>query len=494
MNTTQAANFLDVALDDFETYFTHFAWPILNPGTKLSYSPAIEYMCGLAQEFYEGKYPLCTLAIPPRNTKTTVFTLAFPTWVWLKNPTREILTSSSADEVLQSFHEGRKLIFQDKDYELFLALLHGKTGKWPVNNFLKVINPHKGAVYQWKSTKSRTGLGFHYGFLDDPISNSDANSDVYCEKIYQETIKGHMARRHDKKVGISSPLMIVQQRLSNGDLIGRLEDKPYWEHFKLPAICTERTIIQIPYTGNVWERNPGDVLNPDREDLETLLRIQEQDLRIFNTQYQQDPKKDTTKSLLLEKEIQLYDHKMEDFEKIIISVDTASSVNVRSANWGFVVLGLKNGKYYVVYAHAMKYNYPDGKAKTIALIQDFSADLVYIEEKSTGTALVPEMLVDKHVKENRIKIIGLHPGKVSKEDRFIASVPYIKDLCYFPRVSSMPSEIWVMLLLGEILAFPDSPTLDLADSLGQYFYSQHYLPDKSKKKSEKLKKFYGYNG
>jgi hypothetical protein len=495
MQNLPALKFLDRSLDNYETFFKEWVWPTLNPGVELSYSQSTQFMLELAQAFYAGKYRLCTLAIPPRNAKTTIFTIGLPVWAWLRNPRLDILTASASDDVIKDFHSDRSILLNSEDFKTFWKLLYAKELKnkdpsiWPTDSIKVVENPLGGKHYQW-TNKSRTGIGFDLGILDDPIANSDADRNSVCTATYKETIRGHMARRHNKKLGSESPFIVVQQRLSSGDLIGRLQDKEGWEHFALPAIATEETRICMPLSGNYWDRKPGDVLNPGREDLETLIKIQNNDLRIFQAQYQQDPDKDVSNAVVVESDIQYYTEKQSEYEKVLMTVDTASKTAVGSSNWGIIVLGKWAKGYDVLYGHAKQYNYPDGKRQVLSIADQFEIDEAYIEDKSTGLALIPE-LVEAHRKgEVSFKTFAVQPGKVSKEARFIAGVPYVKSMCRFPKLTHLPAEVWVMLVLRELLGFPNCSTRDLADAISQYFYKTYA----TKKRRSNLDYFYGLKG
>lgn len=497
MNRSESVIFLDKALDSYEYYFTHFLWPTLNPGTKLSYCPAIEFMCELGQAFYEGKHRQTTLAIPPRNGKTSVLTIGLPTWIWLKDPRKDILTSSASDDVILDFHKDHKVIWGCPDYKLFQDILfrsyvqEGLPSKWRSCSVESTENAMGGKHHQWKAAKSRTGLGYHYGFLDDMISFSDAQYPNHCAKMFRELEGGHLRRRHEKQHGIESPTMIIQQRVASGDFIGRLQDEPGWEHFTLPAISKNKTVILMPVSGKEWVREEGDVLNPERENLETLLKIRgsgSEGIKIFETQYQQDPDNDISDAVITYDTLEFFDEFDEEYAEVILSADTAATTGKKSSNWGVVILGRRFNKqgYHVLYAHAQKYNYPDGKKKILELIERFSVGEVYVEAKSTGLSLIPEL---RSIVGREFSVEEILPSKQSKEERFMAAVPALLQKVSYPRLTSLPGEIWVMLLLKELVGFPNCATRDLADSISQYFNKKY--PSLGKKKGQNLKKFYG---
>ena len=58
-------------------------------------------------------------------------------------------------------------------------------------------------------------------------------------------------------------MVVVQQRLHQDDLIGRLRDEGGWDYLEMPAECIERQVYDLG-GGETWEFNPGDLLFEER--------------------------------------------------------------------------------------------------------------------------------------------------------------------------------------------------------------------------------------
>lgn len=77
--------------------FVKSAWGIIEPGTKLHWNWHVATICGYLEEFYEGKIPNNRLIInvPPGCLKSILVSVMYPAWLWIKDPTKRVLTISN---------------------------------------------------------------------------------------------------------------------------------------------------------------------------------------------------------------------------------------------------------------------------------------------------------------------------------------------------------------------------------------------------------------
>jgi hypothetical protein len=82
---------------------------------------------------------------------------------------------------------------------------------------------------------------------------------------------------------------VVAQRLHEDDLPGHILRTSDWDLLSLPAIAVESELIQVR-EGSFHRREPGEVLQPERESRERLERIRREIGSLqFSAQYQQQP-------------------------------------------------------------------------------------------------------------------------------------------------------------------------------------------------------------
>ena len=82
-----------------------------------------------------------------------------------------------------------------------------------------------------------TGKGAHCIIVDDPFKASEASSESVRNSVY-DWFKGSLMTRFDKPA--EGAMIVVQQRLHQDDLIGRLRDEGGWDYLDMPGECVEQ--------------------------------------------------------------------------------------------------------------------------------------------------------------------------------------------------------------------------------------------------------------
>jgi hypothetical protein len=75
---------------------------------------AHKLLCNYAQATYEGKILNLMVNIPPRHSKSLIFLVFFPAWVWANNPKKEFICASFGQDLAIEFSmKCRNLISSD---------------------------------------------------------------------------------------------------------------------------------------------------------------------------------------------------------------------------------------------------------------------------------------------------------------------------------------------------------------------------------------------
>src|SRR5262249_46951480 len=132
-----------------------------------------------------------------------------------------------------------------------------------------------------------TGEGGDVLIVDDPLNPLQASSRTQREAVNRWFDATFLTRLDDKQRGA---IVIVMQRLHEGDLSGHVLRKGGWEHLCLPAIAQEKVTHAI---GNYhYVRKEGSALHVAREPLELLEEVKREIGSVqFSAQYQQAPQR-----------------------------------------------------------------------------------------------------------------------------------------------------------------------------------------------------------
>lgn len=221
-------------------------------------------------------------------------------------------------------------------------------------------------------------------------------------------------------------------------------------------------------TGITGGRDPGDVLQPEREPRESLdeLRCQLEESK-FSAQYQQAPVPPEG-ALIKEKWFKYFDPSTLDRRNGIIvqSWDTASKSgelhdysvcttwcwnrDVEMSNLLDVFRG--------------RLDYPDLKKKAIELARKWNANYALIEDMGSGIQLLQELRRELSPKEIRLRACRPVGDKIVRMSNQTAKIEAGEVL--FPKNAH-----WLTEFVEELLAFPEGKHDDQVDSVSQYLSS-----------------------
>lgn len=122
--------------------------------------------------------------------------------------------------------------------------------------------------------------------FDDPIKTSDAMSEAERNGVNHWYRNTFYTRLDDKERDV---IIGVMQRVHEDDLVGHILGLDEWTVLSLPAIATENQSVPIGH-GKYHMRKEGEVLHPERESYELLMRAKEiLGSAQFQAQYLQAP-------------------------------------------------------------------------------------------------------------------------------------------------------------------------------------------------------------
>jgi len=259
-----------------------------------------EIICNALNDVLAGKIKRLAIAIAPRYGKTELAVKTFIAQGLAINPASKFIHLSYSQQLaLDNSEEVRDFIQEEQYKNLFPYVKMDKSStaknKW--------YTTEGGGIYATATGGQITGFGAGEVdeefdefiiennnkfagaiIIDDALKPDDADSELKRERVnqrFETTIRSRTNSRN-------TPIIVIGQRLHEKDLIGYLmEQEPEdWTLITLPCI-NEIDGKEVA----LWEF---------KQTLEELRKIRSADERVFETQYQQNPKDKKGKLLPIE--------------------------------------------------------------------------------------------------------------------------------------------------------------------------------------------------
>lgn len=230
----------------------------------------------------QGKRNLC-LMVPPRHTKSMIFNVFGPVWLWISYPIKAVSISHTGGLAGQ-MNSKRYAIINSEKFKLFFPDIYLLTN---TAGFLK--DSRGGELYSL-NRNAFTGYGGDV-IINDDLTNAETARKDQAEmanawSYYQNTMP---SRINDINKCI---IMNIQQRLAPNDIAGHIMNDVHLSNtyvfVTLPAYFAKTTHIVCPISGDVVTFEKGSYLWPERFGDYTALRYQVGET-IFETQYLQNP-------------------------------------------------------------------------------------------------------------------------------------------------------------------------------------------------------------
>lgn len=383
--------------------FVRQAWPSIEPGVAFIPSWHLEVICEHLEAVTSGEIRRLLINIPPRHSKSTIISVAYPCWEWLASPHEKYLCASySGVLAIRDNLKARRLVsspwYQERWGHLFKL-----TGDQ--NAKQRFENDKTGYRIATSVGGTATGEGGSRLILDDAISTTNAQSDAVRESTLDWLDMEWSTRLNDPK---RDAMIEVAQRSHERDPSGHRLKQGGWEHVCIPAEYDGvRRKTSIFVKGYDPRATLGELICPERFGEKEIESLKAQ-LGAYGTagQLQQAPAPKGGGILRVE-HFQRWPHDRElpAFDFVVQSYDTAfeqKEENDPSAATAWGVF-LQEGKYCVMLldAWAERLTYPELRAKTLEEWQSRygvtktrkgrRADVALIEKKASGQSLLQDL-------------------------------------------------------------------------------------------------------
>jgi predicted phage terminase large subunit-like protein len=434
--------------------FNHRCFRELNPTTPFDPNWHIEVMGAALEDCRHGRNRRLIINVPPRSLKSLTASVAFPAWLLGHNPSIKISCASYGQDLSDKHARDCREIMQRQFYrELFPGVR--LSDRQAVQEFETTAG---GFRYSTSVGGPFTGRGADFIIIDDPTKPDQAISDrerANANNWFSNTVR---SRLDDQRTGV---IIIIMQRLHLDDLVGHVLPSGDWTVLRFPAIAEEREehIVNTIHGRRHFTREAGEALHPKRQSLSVLNEIKASMSDFdFSGQYQQAPiplgggmvKHDWFRYFDLDN--------ASGWDQIVQSWDTASKPGNLNDYSVCTTWGISDKKFHLLNVYRKRVGYPELKQAVIDQARLYSPDTILIEEKSSGIALIQDLIMDgiravRAYRPKDDKIMRMHAQTATIENGFV----------FLPRQAS-----WVADYLHEMSSFPLDRHDDQVDSTSQF--------------------------
>jgi len=445
--------YLALLRNDFSTFIERSFYQ-LNPDVPFLPNWHIEVIASELDRCLRGETKRLIICVPPRSLKSHCASVAFPAWLLGHKPSTKIICASYGQDLADKLAlDCRSLMISDWYGKVFSTRL--STQRQALSEFMTEAQGFRLAT---SVGGVLTGRGGDFIIIDDPLKPEEAGSDARRDAVnewYEHTL---YSRLNSKAAGC---IIIIMQRLHEDDLVGHLLGQGEWTFLRFPAIAVEDEIHIIHnFSGTrTVHRLAGEALHPKCESLESLKNTR----RIlgdynFSGQYQQEP---APLGGGMVKAAWFKRYKVGEepakFDLVFQSWDTAGKATEFSDYSVCTTWGQKNQNLYLLHVLRQRLEYPELKRAVREQATRFKATIVLIEDKSSGTQLIQELIREglhavKRYEPKMEKKMRLHSVTSTIENGFV----------------HLPDEAdWLTDYLHELTTFPNGKFYDQCDSTSQ---------------------------
>lgn len=174
----------------------------------------------------EGKIDRLMFSMAPRGSKSTLSSIALPSWWMGKFPSDKIMSVGYKTDLSRRFSRQTMGIMRTRQYgAVFPGVRLAKdahaVGYWNVEDINEVYKMMRRGEYQAAGvTSGIAGSGYNLGIVDDPLSEQDKDSKLAKDRVWEWWGPGFYTRRQPER----NAIIVIMTRWAVDDLCGRLLD------------------------------------------------------------------------------------------------------------------------------------------------------------------------------------------------------------------------------------------------------------------------------
>ena len=412
------------------------------------------------------------ITIPPRHSKSSIFNVFGPVWLWTFAPIKAVSISHKGGLATKMNSKRKAIVNSARFKELYPDI------KIITDTAESLVDSRGGELYS-QSRDAMTGYGGDIIINDDLVNAEQARKDKQemsnAWHYYQNTMPSRINN-------INKCIIInIQQRLSRNDITGRIMNdenlRNSYIFVNFPALFSKATLFICPISGEVICFGKGAPLWPERFGDYSEIRNNVGE-SVFRTQYLQDP---TASDDAPVKEEMIYEEDLpkcpsiSQSKEIYASHDFPVKDKEKSDFLGSVLAYKVGSRLYIKDALEVKQAFNKSIEYVTTLEEKFPGIIQVVEDKANGAPIL-QQLSDK--------VAGLktfQPGSQSKYQRLESATLYMNsgmnleaggNVVFVKDVFDKLSGTWKLspaleLLKNKLLAFPSVDHDDIVDAFSQ---------------------------
>ncbi len=470
------------AEDDFYT-FVQLAWHIVEPGSRFVGGFALRAICEHLEEVYYGRIKRLLINQPPRTGKSSLISVLWPVWVWIKNPAEQFMCISYAESLAKRDNVKARRLIKSEWFRTRWPHLH-LTDDQDTKNYVE--NTLGGHRYVTGVDGSVTGFGANILIADDLNSVRDSSETMLesAQSFFTDVLP---TRFNDFKTG---KMVVVQQRTDTRDISGWIlaNQKKEFTALILPMEFEEsRRCTTVPLkstNGLPWQdprKEEGELLWPERfgpKELKLLKSALSSQYAIAG-QLQQRPAP-MEGGMIKRAWWQPWKHESPPTIRFKIQAwDTAMSIKDKAAYSACLTFGIfkddhQHDSLILLAAWRKRVEFPDLYKAVQRMGKDYRAttedrpinpryapDLILVEEKASGVQLIQTL------NKTGLTLVGWRPDKYGDKLERVRRVTHLLEAgrVYVPYKApdfTRPMG-YADFLINQAALFPKGDGADLVD-------------------------------
>lgn len=427
--------------------FLRFAYREIGGDGSLIWNFHIDAMIHRLQQIETGECRRQIITLPPRHLKSVVMT-AWVAWMMGNNPGLRFICASYGQDLADKHARDCIRLMQAPWYQRAfpaLRLIRKAVSDFETTRGGYRLSTSVGGVL--------TGRGAHYIVIDDPMKADDHLNENTRKAVIDWFESSLRWRLESQDLG---SIVLVMQRLHEGDLAGFLLERGEWDELRLAAIAPEDELIEVG-ANRFHQRREGHALHPARQSLEVLEKLKAENPYVFAAQFNQNPVPidgNWVKAAWFG-----------TFQEppsagvTILSLDTASTEALTSDYSVGIVARYYQKRFYILDVRRARLGFRALQTLVSDLCSQYRVERLLIEHASSGLQLI-EML---RPPPNGVPFPIACKPEGPKQVRFFAQTSRIQaGEVVLPAVAP-----WLAEFVSEIVAFPGGRFDDQADALAQ---------------------------